>query len=215
MEGMVDIGGVSDSGLPDTDYDIYQLEDEALSPTQVPSAGYAGAPDSGFVDFLANVLSDPDALALVEDYAEAYSLSVSDSSYLSTTQLDLFDRILDGEDYRYYIAYRTGSDSYGAVLYACDDITVSGSRITMDEPMQFQLYRTYSGSTYHYYYTHSQLSSDSVTLNSNILYYTNMVGGYPLLAGQGSSQVQWSAKYMPLAIVFMLFLLFLVLRRGK
>lgn len=144
-----------------------------------------------------------------------YSISPSSSSYLSNTQLDLFDRILAGKNYRYYIAYRTGSDTYSAVMYACNKISKSGNTITFEKPMQFQLYRQYSGNTYYYYYTHTQLNNDSITLNNNILYYTNIEEGYPLLAEQGNSQINFSKDTILVFGVFLLLIIILFLRRRK
>lgn len=169
-----------------------------------------------------DLLSDPAFMEFLQSYLEynsmdagidLQSLNPSAVSYLSTTQLDLFDRILKSGDYRYYIGYRTGSDSYGAVLYACDKITVSGSTIVMDSPMQFQLYRTYSGNQYYYYYTHSQLSTDTVTLNSSILYYTNMVAGYPTLGDVGRNELVLSQPAIIAFGVFVLLLILILLRR--
>lgn len=169
-----------------------------------------------------DMLADPAFWDFVQQYQEyndlgidLMSLSPSAASYLSTTQLDLFDRIIAGGSYRYYIGYRTGSDSYSAVLYACNEVTVNGSVISLVEPMQFQLYRTYSGNTYYYYYTHSQLQSDSVTLNNNILYYTNIVSGYPTLASLGDNDLQFSKTQIYVFGIFAILILLLLMRRKR
>lgn len=167
--------------------------------------------DPAFWEFVGSYLQQSGMDGLVD----TMSLSPSSSSYLSTAQLDLFDRILSGGDYRYYIGYRTGSDTYGAVLYACNEVNVSGSTVQLVNPMQFQLYRTYSGSTYYYYYTHTQIASDSVTLNNNILYYTNIFDGYPLLADQGRSDVSFSKDRLIFFGVFALLFLLIIMRRRR
>lgn len=168
--------------------------------------------DSNFDDFVNSFLQWYD-----ENSGDASTLSLtpSTSSYLSTTQLDLFDRILDGGDYRYYIGYRTGSDSYGAVLYACDEVNISGNTITLISPMQFQLYRTYSGNTYYYYFTHNQLANDTVSINNNILYYTNIMPGYPLLAKQSNNDIKFSKDNLILIGVVLLILIVILGRRRK
>lgn len=172
-----------------------------------------------------NFNNDSDFYHFVDDFLEWYgensgdastlSLTPSTSSYLSTTQLDLFDRILDGGDYRYYIGYRTGSDSYGAVLYACNEVNISGNTITLISPMQFQLYRTYSGNTYYYYFTHNQLINDTVNINNSILYYTNIMPGYPLLAKQGNNDIKFSKENLILIGIVLLILIVILGRRRK
>lgn len=189
--------------------DIGEIFDSEPSPASSGGFDSGSFSDPAFWDFVNAYLQQSG----LDSGVDLMSLSPSSSSYLSTTQLDLFDRILAGGSYRYYIGYRTGSDSYGAVLYACNDVSVSGSTVQLVNPMQFQLYRTYSGSTYYYYYTHSQLASDSVTLNNNILYYTNIFPGYPLLAEQGDSDVSFSKDQIIFAGVMLLIFFLIVLRR--
>lgn len=186
-----------------------------LADTENPDNGVATwEQDEEFWDFVnaylnySNQLDDNSGIDL-------QSINPSNLGYLSTTQLDLFDRILAGKSYRYYIAYRTGSDNYAAVMYACNKISKSGNTITLEKPMQFQLYRSYSGNTYYYYYTHTQLTSDSVTLNSNTLYYTNMTEGYPTLAKIGSSQLEFSKDTILVFGVFLMIIILLFLRRRK
>lgn len=188
--------------------DIPEIDSSAGGDNELPSSPYD---DPAFWRFVDSYLQQSG----LDNSVEPMSLSPSSSSYLSTTQLDLFDRILSGGDYRYYIAYRTGSDTYGAVLYACNEVSVTGSSVQLIEPMQFQLYRSYSGSTYYYYYTHTQLSSDSVSLNNNILYYTNIFEGYPLLADQGRDDVSFSKDKVLFFGVFVLLFLVIIMRRRR
>lgn len=211
---------LSDTFFGDVDFGV---DDAVLSPSAAPEVepdvpgqaldssvdGYDYFNDPAFMDFLQSYME----YNSIDSGVDLASLDPSASSYLSTAQLDLFDRILKSGDYRYYIGYRTGSDSYGAVLYACDKITVSGSTIVMDSPMRFQLYRTYSGNQYYYYYTHTQLSADTVNLNSSILYYTNMVAGYPTLGDVGRNELMLSQPAIIAFGVFVLLLMLILLRR--
>lgn len=200
-------GSDGETDFPSPGEEVRDADAPAVSGGESDFSSYS---DPAFWEFVSSYLQQSGL-----DYPiDTLSLSPSTSSYLSTTQLDLFDRILSGGDYRYYIAYRTGSDTYGAVLYACNDVNVSGNSVQLVNPMQFQLYRTYSGSTYYYYYTHTQLSSDSVTLNNSILYYTNIFDGYPLLASQGRSDISFSKEpLMFFGLIVLLFLLILVRRK--
>lgn len=121
--------------------------------------------------------------SIQSDIAYLASVQASNYGYLGSQALDTFDRVVQQNSYRYYCAFRDGSDTYNGVLYLSDHISRSGSTVTMEDALQVRVYRTYSGNTYHYYYSFAGAGDVAVNLSGNLMYYTNTADNYPTLGG--------------------------------
>lgn len=121
--------------------------------------------------------------SIQSDIAYLASVQASNYGYLGSQALDTFDRVVQQNSYRYYCAFRDGSDTYNGVLYLSDHISRSGSTVTMEDALQVRVYRTYSGNTYYYYYSSAGAGDVAVNLSGNLMYYTNTADNYPTLGG--------------------------------
>lgn len=127
-------------------------------------------------------------VVLSEEVTAAILAASPAGGTIGSTTLDYFDRITSGlpADYK-YIAYRTNDNSYDAVLYYGRDYEISGNMITFeDDAKQVEVERAsssgYNQETYYYSYDVSDVSV-SFNQSGTVLYYTNVVPGYPVLGG--------------------------------
>lgn len=153
--------------------------------------------------------------SLEESLAYLASEQASASGYLSTSCLDAFDRVVEGYSNPYYCAFRNSSDSYNGVLYIADHVTVNGNKILMEDAYKVELYRQQSGGNYNYQYFYSRSSAGDVEIDvsGNLMYYTNCVEGYPLLAGIQSPDVKIHASTFNM-VFFMFFFIITFLGIG-
>lgn len=140
--------------------------------------------------------------SLEESLAYLASEQASASGYLSTSCLDAFDRVVEGYSNPYYCAFRNSSDTYNGVLYIADRVTVNGNKILMQDAFKVELYRQQSGGNYNYqyFYSRSSVGDVEIDVSGNLMYYTNCVEGYPLLAGIQSPEVKMSNSFWSIGV---------------
>ena len=128
------------------------------------------------------VLSDEVTTALLDATTPA-------SGSLASSTLDYFDRIVSSLPTDYvFVAYRTNADnSYDGVLYYGDDFDISDNTIVFGNgSRQIHVERTtdsgYSAVTEYLEY---DATDTSITLSrsGDVVYYTNVGVGYPVLGG--------------------------------
>lgn len=160
------------------------------------------------------VIQQPDSQEPSADYSDKIDAIQSDIAYLAAVQasnygylgsqaLDTFDRVVQQNSYRYYCAFRDGSDTYNGVLYLSDSISRNGNTVVMEGALQVRVYRTYSGNTYYYYYSSASAGDVSVNLSGNLMYYTNCADNYPTLGGI-STPYRYPSWVMPVLLVGLL-----------
>lgn len=154
----------------------------------------AGNPLDAYADQIDSIQSDIAYLA---------SVQASNYGYLGSQALDTFDRVVQQNSYRYYCAFRDGSDTYNGVLYLSDHISYSGDTVTMEDAVQVRVYRSYNGNTYYYYYSSSSAGDVAVNLSGNLMYYTNTAENYPTLGGV-SVPYRYPSWVMPVLFVGLL-----------
>lgn len=157
-----------------------------------------------------------DSPALVElqsDVAYLASETASSSGYLSSSALDVFDRVVESLDYNYYCAFRYDNDSYNAVLFLSDKISRNGSVVSLSDAKKVQLYRVASGSGYNYsyYYSVIDVGDVDIQLGDNLMYYTNCLVGYPAL-GSLTAPGHYPA-WIPLVLLVGLVIAFFTFKR--
>lgn len=130
-----------------------------------------------------DLLSSPLLMDIQEDIARIVNAQASTVGYLSSSALDTFDRVVSGFGYDYYCAFRTDSDSYNATMYLADKCRDSGNSFVLEDSLMVRLYRTYNNSAreYQYHYSVTSVGDVSISLGSNLMYYTNCREGYPIL----------------------------------
>lgn len=138
----------------------------------------------------------------------------SSSGYLSASALDVFDRVIYGYNYDYYIAFRYDTDNYNSRMYLSNVMEISGNNVILKDVLAVQLYRVYYSSTrtYTYHYSISSPGDVSVSMSGNLLYYTNCVPGYPVL-GQDPAPGHYPGWFIPLAAVLFFVVLISLVRR--
>lgn len=151
--------------------------------------------------------------AIQSDIAYLASVQASNYGYLGSQALDTFDRVVQQNSYRYYCAFRDGSDTYNGVLYLSDHISWSGNTVTMEDALQVRVYRSYSGNTYYYYYSSAGTGDVAVNLSGNLMYYTNTAENYPTLGGV-SVPYRYPSWVMPILFVGLLAAFFAWRRRS-
>lgn len=153
--------------------------------------------------------------SLEESLAYLASEQASASGYLSTSCLDAFDRVVEGYSNPYYCAFRNSSDSYNGVLYIADHVTVNGNKILMEDAYKVELYRQQSGGSYNYqyFYSRSSVGDVEIDVSGNLMYYTNCVEGYPLLAGIQSPDLKLYDSFFNM-VFFMFFFIITFLGIG-
>lgn len=157
-------------------------------------------------------VDNPNFEIINENLERLIQAQASSTGYLSTTIVDAFDRVVQGNNYDYYIAFRNSSDAYTAVMYLSDKFSKSGNSILLQDAMAVSFYRSYSGNTYYYYYQVSYPGDVQVNMNGNLMYYTNCVPGYPIL-GQEPAPGHYSGWFIPLAAVLIFVTLISLVRR--
>lgn len=178
---------------PDSELDPIE---PAIKPTDVPVEMYDISVLSDGITYLA-------------------SEAASSAGYISSTILDSFDRVVEQLEYDYYCAYRTGSDSYAAVLYLSDSFDIVNNTLNFDDAYRVELYRTSTGSgyNYEYYYSSSSAGDVDIIIDSDLMYYTNCLPGYPAL-GSVESPKNYD-KSSTFVICLLLIIAFLLLRRSR
>lgn len=141
--------------------------------------------------------------AIQSDIAYLAAVQASNYGYLGSQALDTFDRVVQQNSYRYYCAFRDGSDTYNGVLYLSDHISRSGNVVTMEDALQVRVYRSSSGSTWYYYYSSADVGDVAVNLSGNLMYYTNTSDNYPTLGGI-STPYCYPSWVMPVLFVALL-----------
>lgn len=188
--------------------------DASGSPVYVPVPA-----DTLSADDVATVVSDTldDNLSTLQsDVSYLAGETASSAGYLSSTILDTFDRVLQQYEYDYYCAFRTGSDSYSAVLYLSDTYTFNGSSLNLDDSLRVELYRTNTGggyNNYQYHYSSSSAGDVEITIDNDLMYYTNCVPGYPAL-GEVPAPTNYSSG-TTFTICLLVIIVFLLIRRHR
>ncbi len=167
-----------------------------------------------------DTVSSGDSIPSPIDYTDSFSSleeplaylaaeQASSSGYLSASCLDAFDRVVEAWASPYYCAFRNSSDSYNGVLYIAKKADVNGSVISFKDAVRVELYRTQSGGNYNYqyYYSKSSAGDVEVSLGNNLMYYTNCVEGYPLLAGVQNPSVKLNIVFYILIAALFVWLL--------
>lgn len=105
-------------------------------------------------------------------------------AYLSSTIVDLMERVVNSKPFCKYVAYRTSYDdaNAGTMVYGTR-CQVSGSTITVTNGylVEYYRYRYNTSSNWQYRYTVTPVESYTVNYGSNTLLYTNCLSGYPTL----------------------------------
>lgn len=112
----------------------------------------------------------------------------SQQGYLSSNIVNVFDRLVDGGSYRYYVAYRgNGEDSNSGYLYLSNK--VNGNQL--EECQVIHMYRVNTGNNYEYTYHYDVYYDDAeyFNLGNGSLYYTNISTGYPSLGSPVESKM--------------------------
>lgn len=159
-------------------------------------------------------VSAPLLVDIQEDIARIVQAQASTEGYLSTSALDVFDRVVEGYNYSYYCAFRYDNDSYNAIMYMADKISSSGSSVVLQDAVSVRLYRVYNSSTrvYTYHYLKSDAGDVSVSLADGLMYYTNCDAGYPTL-GSVSAPSKYPSWAVLLCGVIFFALLIISFRR--
>lgn len=155
-------------------------------------------------------------LDIQEDLERIVNEQASTSGYLSSSALDVFDRVVSGYDYDYYCAFRYDDDNYNAIMYLSDFLSRSGSSVVLSDALCVRLYRTYSSSSrvYSYYYAISRPGDVSISLSGNRMYYTNCSVGYPVL-GSSPAPGRYPGWLVPLCATFFVCAMILFFRRNR
>lgn len=151
------------------------VEDESFNTVSSGDAGSASE-----VVVIDNSASEELLMTISEDVQ--YLVEASVDGYLSSSIVDVFDRVVDSHDYNYYVAFR-GSDSSEGYLYLSNYCSSN----SLDDCTVVHMYRASSGEnySYDYYYQVSYDDSESFNFGNNAMYYTNVVPGYPELGDSG------------------------------
>lgn len=131
-------------------------------------------------------------------------------AYLSSTLLEVMERVIQGNPFCSYVAYRTDlSDSNQGTLVYGKRASVSGNQITIENAKVVTYYRYRYSSSYNWEYRYNvqEYDSYSVSYTSNTLLYTNVLDGYPTLGN--TNQV---FLYVAIGIIG-IFSVVLILRR--
>lgn len=221
------------------EYPIFSLSEDGSIETsgtvvddtvQSVSGGDAsGSPADLFADYPVSTLTEEDVAAVVsyaldeelsalqDDVSYLASQSASSAGYISSTILDTFDRVLQQYDYDYYCAFRTGSDSYAAVLYLSDTFTYDGNSLYMNDSLAVELYRVNDGSyynNYEYYYSTASAGNIEIDIDSDLMYYTNCIPGYPAL-GEVPNPTHYSNSSTLVICLLIIIVFLLFFRRSK
>lgn len=178
------------------DYAVDSDGDLIVSPDTVDntvSSGDAGA----VVPVDAVTASDVEAI-VASALAETYSVNVSlADAYLSSTIVDVFSRVVEGLPVgTHYVAYRlNASDSNEGYLLYSKDASVDGNSLVFGSGSTLvhyyrQPYTSGYQTYYNYKYDVMSISDEySVPCNGGQLIYTDMVDGYPVLAGISDNHI--------------------------
>ena len=192
MTFAVDENGFITAGqeLPDGSADLFETDPEAVADVigqsgyELPVSAGDAVPASGAYAAYGDVAAMSDGIMLLA------SDSAAANGYLSSTILDLMDRIVDGygSDYE-YLGFRTSQDdSYSAVLYIGLHGSGSGDMVSFEgDVVQVTFARTGSNYDYVPYFNISSVSDLTVSLASRSVVYTDCLPGRPTL---GSRTVQ-------------------------
>lgn len=222
-DGTIDTtGAIDDTGIVVEDTTLPGT-DGTTSGTDSNSSGDGEAPDTPVstltADDVAAVVSetlDENLATLQSDVSYLAGETASNAGYISSTILDTFDRVLRQYEYDYYCAYRSGSDSYSAVLYLSDTYNFDGSTLYLDDSLRVELYRTNTGSgygNYEYYYSTGEAGDIEIGFDTDLMYYTNCVPGYPAL-GEVPAPTHYS-KGTSFIICLLVVVVFLLIRRHR
>lgn len=190
MEEMIEIEEITQDILVGTTLPEEELVEETVSDGDSVSAG----PDNTvYVQML-------ESMQLLADSSQ--------QGYLSSSIVNVFDRLVDNGSYRYYVAYRANyEDSNSGFLYLSNKL--NGSQL--EECQVIHMYRVSTGNTYEYTY-HYDISYDDAewfNLGNGGLYYTNIAPGYPSLGSPVQSKMY---SWLPVLVVTV-FLGALMIRR--
>ncbi len=180
------------------------------------SAGDSGTGAPGNVIFVSNELDSGALDGIQSDVSYLAAQQASASGYLSSSAVDVFDRVVNQYEYDYYCAYRYDNDSYNSMLYLADHCSVNGRTVTLEDALQVRLYRQYASGgsyNYYYYYTVQEVGDTDISLGTNLMYYTNCVDGYPSL-GNVPRRGNYPAAVV-LIVAAVLFAVFFAFRRSR
>lgn len=163
---------------------IYDLDGNIIGTVSVIS-------QDGPADFSSDSLA---VLESINEGIQTLALNPSNTSYLSDAAVSIFDRVVDSQRGIYYMAYRTGSDNYDAVLYYSHHADIiEGSFTTLqDDVKEVRLYRQYVGNQWQYHYTVRDVP-DQYFYNDEYdgtLIYTNTQSGYPTLGDTSHTTIE-------------------------
>lgn len=190
---------VSSGNLDPLSYQELFSEDETgqIDPTSSVSGGdlsISSSDDSiGDTDLQSDFFSDADIMPL--------NLNVG------STQLDLFDRIVSGTQYKYYYLYSVYGSPQVYNLYLSNDL--DGSTLRNGILLSYTYTTGTSSHNTIYYLNRSSFSSFNCPLG-NDLCYTNVLPDYPILGGLTYEEVQPFFVDSVLSGVFFGVILFLI-----
>ncbi len=180
------------------------------------SGGDAVPSVSGNVVVINNELDTGALDGIQSDVSFLAAQQASSSGYLSSSAVDVFDRVVNQYGYAYYCAYRYDNDNYNSLLYLANGCRVDGATVTLEDALRVRLYRQYAGGSsynYNYYYTVQDAGDVSINFGGNLMYYTNCLDGYPSLG-----DVPRRGRYpvgLVLVVCVILFAVFFAFRRMR
>lgn len=164
-----------------------EVGDLVLDPQDVPETVPEVEEGSAGVDVLDSGV-DPVPVVLSEEVTAAILGETPAGGIIGTSTLDYFDRVVSGlpADYK-YIAYRTSSDnSYDAILYYGNEYQVLENSVVFDQGVSLEVVRVgTSGYSTETNYISADIFDTEIDFSQsgNVVYYTNVVEGYPVLGG--------------------------------
>lgn len=161
----------------------YPVEDVLPSYVETVSSGDSFSSDMAALSEQITQLQS-DVAALSDSQTRAASQWAA-QAYLSSSIVEVMQRVLQGSPFCDYVAFRDSTDdsSSGVLIYGLS-ASVSGNLITFPEAKMIHFYRVYNGSGYNNYsynYVVQEVTDFDVAFNSYTLLYTNLLDGYPTL----------------------------------
>lgn len=170
------------SPSPTVDVGNVLLDQATVPPTVSPSAEGSSSLDLLDSGDSSDAVLPAEVLAALADTAASGSIGSS--------TLEYFDRVISGLSYDVeYIAYRIDSDdSYDAVLYFGQASDISDGSVFFPEATKLTVLRESSGYASTIDYFSESVSDITLTFDQDgsLLFYTNVVPGYPILGGYDS-----------------------------
>lgn len=168
---------------PEVTYPDYALEEMETVSGNDAGAQLLADSVSGLEEQIQALTESNNALSDEVQALAAGSGSAAEA-YLSSTLIDVMERVVNGKPFCKYVAYRVSyDDSNAGTLVYGTRCTSTSSTVTVYNGclVEYYRYRPNTSSQWQYRYTVTPVDSYTVHYGSNTLLYTNCIPGYPTL----------------------------------